>query len=122
MDRQQLVEALVQAGMNPTSYYIEGAMPRPHYLDEVTVLEEAGGRFTSYYLQHGRRTYEEAFDSEDAACRSMLATLTRPQTPIVLSPEAMSEARAKTARWVAENNARRAAAREQPRGPSPPES
>ncbi|MDA1358663.1 hypothetical protein O1R50_03460 [Glycomyces luteolus] len=65
MKKEQLAHKLQEAGVNETTYWLDGGLPSERY-----TLEERPEGWAIYYAQRGERAYEEVFASEEEACNA----------------------------------------------------
>lgn len=70
MDREDLVFALDQLGVDRTAYSLDGGLPVEKYC-----LEARRSEWAVYYSERGLRSGERIFASEDAAARYLLDVL-----------------------------------------------
>jgi hypothetical protein len=76
MNKNELRLALINAGVNPRLYSLDGAEK-----DECLILEqEPLGKWTVYYSERGDKSSVRHFDSENEACEYILAVLLRDPT------------------------------------------
>lgn len=75
MNRHDFQAAADRAGINGAVYSLDGGLPSEKY---VLALELGGWRV--YYSEHGHRTDEHVFDTEDEACSYLLASLVQDPT------------------------------------------
>ena len=70
MNKNELKQILQLEGFDPRVYSLEGGLAN----DRLCLVHE-GGRWCVYYTERGVRFDEQWFDSEDEACKRMLAAL-----------------------------------------------
>lgn len=70
MDARELVVALERAGVATSSYWLEGGLPFERYC-----LERRSNGWAVYYSEHGLRTGEIVFETEDEACSELYSML-----------------------------------------------
>jgi hypothetical protein len=76
MNLVELKAELDRAGVDPEAYSLEG-----RHLHESYVLERGVGGWFIYYSERGKRTDEQFFGTEDAACRYLFEwVITDPST------------------------------------------
>jgi hypothetical protein len=81
MDRSSLQEFLDSEQIDPHSYGLDGpAGLRVEDREERYFMEETSSGWSVYYWERGLHSGEQAFDSEDEACRYLLDLLLRDRT------------------------------------------
>jgi hypothetical protein len=70
MNKSELISALEDADIAPASYWLDGGLPSEAYC-----LEQRPDVWAVYYSQHGQRTGETHFGTEEAACSALYAML-----------------------------------------------
>jgi hypothetical protein len=72
MNRSELATALAVEGINSEVYSLDGGHP-----NDTFCLDYVGHKgWTVYYSERGSESDQKFFDTEDEACRYLLATLT----------------------------------------------
>jgi hypothetical protein len=81
MGRSSLREFLNRERIDPRSYGLDGpAGLRVEDREERYFMEETSSGWSVYYWERGLHSGEQAFDSEDEACRYLLDLLLRDST------------------------------------------
>jgi len=75
MNRVELKQRLVDSGVDPDNYLIDGVDPPIQRGDGEYTLEPAGNGWVVFQYERGVRYNEHLFDTEDAACEYLWETL-----------------------------------------------
>lgn len=73
MNRQELGDALLAAGVNPQNFSVYGGLPN----DAVCMDALPMGRWVVYYSERGSRFDVVEFDTESSACEHLYGLLVR---------------------------------------------
>jgi hypothetical protein len=81
MDRSSLREVLDRERIDPRCHGLDGPAGLPvEDREERYFMEETSSGWSAYYWERGFRSGEQAFGSEDEACRHLLDLLLRDST------------------------------------------